>query len=188
MLGIDTDVLLRFMARDRKTVLLGFVSVLRGEVMKLIRMLFAVLLLAVGAFGSAHAQDLCTKSPKPLTADYPNGGNITLSYQICLSGLSHTSVYWDSSMTYNHVSFDGSYQIDGSVDMQLNWANDSIGSLVFKNGPLTFTVSGRQYAVTFNDLAFNFNDRFQLQNTTGSLTINGLPVAADNAHLAYLLR
>lgn len=47
---------------------------------------------------------------------------------------------------------------------------------------------GEQYAVAFNDLAFNFNDRFQLQNTTGTLSINGLTVDADNAYLAYLLR
>lgn len=156
--------------------------------MKLIRNLFAVLLLAIGALGSVHAQDLCGKSSKPLVIDYPDGGSISLNYQICITDLSHPSIYWDSSMTYNNVSFDGSYQINGTVDMRLNWASDAIGSLVFRNGPLTFTVGGKSFTVAFNDLAFNFNDRFQLQNTSGSLTINGLPVAADNAYLAYLLR
>ena len=156
--------------------------------MKLVRNLFAVLLLAVGAFAPAHAKDLCGNSPKPLVVDYPNGGSLSLSYQICITELSHPSIYWDSSMTYNHVSFDGSYQIDGTVDMRLNWASEAIGSLIFRNGPLTFTVGGKQYAVVFNELAFEFNDRFQLQNTTGSLTINGLTVAADSAYLTYLLR
>lgn len=156
--------------------------------MKLIRNLFAVLLLAVGVFASAHAQNLCGNSPKPLVVDYPDGGSISLSYRICITELSHPSIYWDSSMTYNHVSFDGSYQIDGTVDMRLNWASNAIGALIFRNGPLTFTVGGKQFAVVFHDLAFNFNDRFQLQNTTGSLTINGVTVAADSAYLPYLLR
>ncbi|MCX7174963.1 MAG: hypothetical protein NT159_13805 [Proteobacteria bacterium] len=156
--------------------------------MNLIRILFAALLLATGAFSAAHAKDLCGKSADPLVVEYPSGGSISLSYQICLSGLSHPDIYWDSSMTYTNVSFDGLYQINGSVGMRLTWANNSIGSLVFKNGPLTFTVGGKQYAVTFNDLTFNFNDRFQLQNTTGTLTINGVTVAADSAYLGYLLR
>ena len=51
-----------------------------------------------------------------------------------------------------------------------------------------YEAGGKTYAVVFNDLAFNFNERFQLQNTTGSLTINGLTVAADSAYPAYLLR
>jgi len=156
--------------------------------MNLIRTLLAVLLLGVGAAAPAYAADLCTKSPKPLVVDYPAGGSISLSYQVCISGLSHPSVYWDSSMTYNNVSFDESYRIDGTVGMRLNWASDGIGSLVFKNGPLTFTVGGKPYSVVFNDLAFEFNDRLQPANTSGSLTINGLTVAADSAYLAYLLR
>jgi len=154
--------------------------------MNLLRALLAVLLLGLGASSPAYAQDLCTSSPKPLTADYPSGGVISLSYRICVSGLS--AIYWDSSMTYNDVSFDGSYRISGTVDMRLNWDKDAIGSLTFRNGPLTFTVGGKQYAVTFNDLTFSFNDRFQLQTTTGTLTINGVTVGADNAYLAYLLR
>ena len=153
-----------------------------------VRTLFSVLLLAVGVIGSAHAQDLCTKSPKPLTATYAGGGNITVSYQICLTGSHPTAVYWDSSMTYDKVSFDGSFQVDGSVDMRLNWSNDAIGSLVFRNGPLIFTVDGDQYVITFNNLTFNFDDGFQLLGTTGTLTVNGLTVAADKAYLAYLFR
>ena len=156
--------------------------------MNLMRILFAALLLGIGASSPAYAQDVCVKSPEAVVVDYRGGGSITISYQICVSGLSHPSIYWDSSMTYRNVSFDGSYQIDGTVDMRLNWTSDTIGSLVFRNGPLTFTVGGKQYVVVFNDLAFNFNDRFQLQNTTGSLLINGLTVDADNAYLAYLLR
>jgi len=155
--------------------------------MKLIHLLLAAILLS-GMFSSVHARDLCTASAKPLTVDYPDGGNISLSYQICLSGSNHPSIYWNSSMTYKHVSFDGSYQIDGTVDLQLNWANEAIGSLVFKNGPLTFTVGGKPYVVTFKDLTFNFNDKFQLLNTTGTLAVNGMPVAADDAYLAYLVR
>jgi len=156
--------------------------------MNLIRALLALLAIGFGASTAAYAGDLCTKSPKPLVIDYPAGGSITLDYRICLSGPSHPSIYWESSMTYNDVSFDGSYRINGTVDLRLNWASDAIGSLVFKNGPLTFTVGGKQYAVVFNELAFEFNDSFQLANTTGSLTINGLTVAPDSAYLAYLLR
>lgn len=156
--------------------------------MNLIRLLLTALMLVAGAFGAAHAQDLCGKSSNPLVVEYPRGGSISLSYQICITDLRHPSLYWETSMTYNNVSFDGSYQINGTVDMRLTWTNDAIGSLVFKNGPLTFSVGGKQYAVTFNDLAFNFDDRFQLQSTTGSLAINGHPVAADSAYLGYLLR
>lgn len=156
--------------------------------MYLIRLLLTALLLAAGSFGAAHAQDLCGKSSNPLVIEYPGGGSISLSYQICITDLRHPSLYWESSMTYNNVSFDGTYQINGTVDMRLNWASDAIGSLVFRNGPLTFTVGGKSFTVVFNDLAFSFNDRFELQNTTGSLTINGVTAAADNAYLAYLLR
>ena len=154
--------------------------------MKLIR---AVLLaIALGAAAPVYAGDICTKSPKPLAVNYPAGGAVSVSYQVCISGLTHPSIYWDSSLTYSNVSFDGSYQINGTVDLRLNWASNTIGSLVFNNGPLTFTVGGKPYAVVFNDLAFEFDDRFQLQKTTGSLTINGLTVAADSAYLTYLLR
>jgi len=156
--------------------------------MKLIRTLLAVLLLGVGAFIPAYAQDLCTNSDKPVVVNYPHGGKISLSYQICISGLSHPSIYWDSSMTYDNVSFDGSFQVNGIVDMKLHWANDSIGSLAFSNGPLTFTVGAKKYAVVFNQLTFNFDDSFQLVSTTGSLTINGTTVDADNAYLVYLIR
>lgn len=156
--------------------------------MNRIRIFLAVLLLGSGFCTAAWAQDACTKSPKPLTVAYAGGGSVSMTYQICISGLSHPSIYWDSSMTYNNVSFDGSYVINGTVDIQLNWTNDSIGSLVFKNGPLTFTVGGKHYAIAFNNLAFNFNDRFEVQNTTGTISINGMTVAADNAYLAYLFR
>ncbi|MFA6310557.1 MAG: hypothetical protein WCV99_14995 [Sterolibacterium sp.] len=156
--------------------------------MNLIRLMFTALLLAAGAFGAAQAEDLCGKSANPLVVEYPGGGNISLSYRICITDLRHPSLYWESNMTYNNVSFDGTYQINGTVDMRLDWASDAIGALVFRNGPLTFTVGGKSFDVVFNDLAFNFNDKFQLQNTTGSLTINGVTATADNAYLAYLLR
>lgn len=159
-----------------------------NDPMNAIRILFALLILGAGAVGSAEGRDFCTKSSTPLVVDYPSGGSISLSYQVCISGSSHPSIYWDSSMTYDHVSFDGAYQINGTVDLQISWTRDSIGSVVFKNGPLIFTVAGKQHIVSFNNLSFNFDDSFHLNDTTGTLTIDGLTVPAESAYLKYLLR
>ena len=154
--------------------------------MNMRRVLFAVLLIAAGAFGSVSAQT-CVNSAQPVAVSYPTGGSISISYQICYPSLTNfTSFYWSSTMTYNNVSFDGSYRINGSLGMRLNWANNAIGSVVFTGGPLTYTFGATPYTVSFNNLTFNFNSAFQPTTSTGSLTINGQTVAADNAYWGFL--
>lgn len=153
------------------------------------RFLVAVLLIVAGAFGSANAQtSQCYSSPTPVTVGYSTG-SITISYQICYpSASNYSSFYWNSTMTYNNVSFDGSFRINGSMSMQLNFSNSAINSVVFNGGPLTYTISGQTYTVLFNDLYYGFNSAFQPVSTGGSLTINGMTYAADTAYWAYLFR
>jgi hypothetical protein len=153
--------------------------------MNLKRYFIAVLLIAAGTFGSTPAQAaLCTGNAS-LPISY-SSGSILIRYQICTT---NSSIYWNSTMTYNNVSFDGSFTINGSMNMQLNFTASNIGSVVFSGGPLIFTISGTPYSVTFNDLTYGgFNSAFQPAAATGSLTINGAIFPADTAYFRYLFR
>ncbi len=158
-----------------------------GEVvMNLKKFFVAVLLIVAGTFGSAHAQTAQCLGNSSLPISY-SSGSILISYQICSTNR-FSSFYWNSTMTYNNVSFDGSFSIDGSMNMRLDFANNAISSVVFSGGPLTYTISGQPYTVTFNNLTFGFNSAFQPVTTTGSLSINGAVFPADTAYFAYLFR
>jgi hypothetical protein len=153
------------------------------------RFLVAVLLFIAGAFGSANAQTpYCIGSQTPVTVGYATG-SIAINYQLCFPSLGNTSsFYWNSTMTYTNVSFDGSFSINGSMNMQLNFSNSAINSVVFNGGPLTYTIGGQTYTVSFNNLSYTLNSSFQVGSPTGLLTINGVTYAADTAYFAYLFR
>jgi len=160
------------------------------------RLLIAVFVFLAGAFGSASAQTApqCFTSPNPMTFAYQSG-SITITYQVCTS-VSNTvpptsTSYWQSTMTYNNVSFDGGFTINGSMSMQLNFSGGSdfsITSVAFSGGPLTYNIGGQIYTVTFNNLSFSLNNAFQVGAPSGSLTINGVEVPAATDYFAYLFR
>jgi hypothetical protein len=155
--------------------------------MNLKRFFAAVVLVAAGAFGSAHSQTFCP-TPGSVSVPYASG-SISISYQICFpSQTNFSSFYWDSTMTYSNVSFDGSFRINGSMKMRLDFANNAISSVAFNGGPLTYTISGQPYTVQFNNLTYSLNNAFQVGAPTGSLTINGVLYPADTAYFAYLFR
>lgn len=151
------------------------------------RFLVAVLLTVAGAFGPVNAQTApCT--PGFLSVPYATG-SISITYQVCIPSLANpTSFYWDSTMSYNNVSFDGSFRINGSMGMRLNFATSAISSVVFNGGPLTYTISGQPYTVSFNNLSFSLNSAFQPGSPTGFLTINGVTYPASTQYFAYLFR
>jgi len=153
------------------------------------RILVAVLLVVAGTFGSANAQSVpFCPSPGSLTVPYATG-SIAIAYTVCFpSQTNFSSFYWDATMTYNNVSFDGSFQINGSMKMTLNFAGQAISSVVFSGGPLTYTISGQAYTVSFNNLTYTLNNAFQPGSPTGSLVINGVNYPADTAYFAYLFR
>lgn len=160
--------------------------------MKLKQLIFALILTVAGAFGAVQAQTQCISSGT-LPYSYSNvpggSGSISIAYQLCYpSLLNATSFYMSSTMTYNNVSFDGSFKINGSMNMQLNFANSAFSSITFSGGPLTFTVSGQPYTVTFNNLAFALSSTMKPSNPTGSLTINGTNYPADVAYFGFLFR
>lgn len=150
------------------------------------RFVFAVLLFIVGALNSAQAQTLpCIGSQTPVVVGYATG-SISLSYQLCPTAPDYSSFYWNGTMTYSNVSFDGSFSINGSMSIRLDFANNAISSVAFNGGPLTYMISGQQYTVTFNNLAYSLNSAFQVGAPTGSLTINNVVYPADTAYFAYL--
>lgn len=153
------------------------------------RFLVAVLLIVAGAFGSANAQTpQCYSSPTPVTIGYSTG-RISISYQICYpNAYNYSSFYWNSTMTYDNVSFDGSFRINGSMSMQLNFSNSAISSVVFNGGPLAYAIGAQTYTVSFNNLSYTFNSAFRPVSTTGFLTINGVTYPADTAYWSYLFR
>ncbi len=144
------------------------------------RFLVAVLLFVAGAFGSVNAQTIPCQ-PGSLSFPYVRG-SISLSYQICFS----PSLYWDGTMTYNNVSFDGSFSINGSMNIRLNFAGSAIGSVVLSGGPLTYTVSGQQYTVLFNNLSYGLSS--VPVSVSGSLTVNGVNYPGSMQHLAFVFR
>jgi len=148
------------------------------------RFAVVVLLFAAGAFGSANAQSFSIPcQPGSLNMPYARG-SISISYNVCFS----PTMYWDATMTYNNVSFDGSFSINGAMSMRLNFAGQSISSVVFSGGPLTYTIGGQPYTVSFNNLSFSLNSAFQAGAPSGSLTINGQTVPASTEYFAYLFR
>jgi hypothetical protein len=153
------------------------------------RFLVAVLLFVAGAFGSANAQTpYCVGSQTPVAVGYATG-KISISYQLCFPSFGNTSsFYWDGTITYNNVSFDGSFSINGSMGIKLNFTNNAISSVVFSGGPLIYTISGQTYTVSFNNLSYTFNSAYQPGSPTGFLTINGVTYAADTAYFTYLFR
>lgn len=156
--------------------------------MNLKNIIVGILLVVASAFGSAHAQTLpCLGSQAPVAFGYATG-SISISYQLCPTAPDYSSFYWDSTMTYNNVSFDGSFSITGSMRMQLNFTNSAITSVAFNGGPLTYTISGQPYTVSFNNLAYSMNSALQVGAPTGSLTINNVVYPADTAYFAYLFR
>jgi hypothetical protein len=148
------------------------------------RVFIAALLITACALGSGPAQAaLCTGNAS-VPISY-SSGSILIRYQICATS---SSFYWDSTVTYSNVSFDGSFQINGSMNMRLDFAGNNISSVVFSGGPLTFTVGAQPYTVTFDNLSFGFNSALQPVTTTGSLTVNGVVHPADTAYFRYLFR
>ena len=144
------------------------------------RFLVTVLLFVAGAFGSVNAQTLpCT--PGSLSVPYATG-SISISYQVCIS----PSLYWDGTMTYNNVSFDGSFSINGSMSMRLNFTGRAIGSVIFNGGPLTYTASGRPYTVLFNNLSYGLSS--VPMSVSGSLTVNGVTYPGSMEHLGLVFR
>ena len=151
------------------------------------RFLVAVLLFVAGAFGSVNAQTIPCQ-PGSLTVPYSTG-SISITYQLCgLSVTNQSSFYWDATMTYNNVSFDGSFRITGSMGMRLNFVSGAISSVVFSGGPLSYTIGGQTYTVSFNNLTYSLNSRLQPGSPTGTLTINGVTYPADTQYFAYLFR
>jgi hypothetical protein len=157
----------------------------------------AAVLVVAGSFGSVNAQTpYCVGSQAPVTVNYgtqgiPHAtGSISLSYQLCFPSLGNTSsFYWDGTMTYNNVSFDGSFGINGAMRITLNFANQAMSTIAFNGGPLTYTISGQPpYTVSFNNLSYTLNSAFQVGSPTGSLTVNGVNYPADTKYFAYLFR
>ena len=156
--------------------------------MNLKKFFVAVLLTAVGGFGSAHAQTLpCIGSQTPVVVGYATG-SISLSYQLCPTTPNYSSFYWDGTMTYSNVSFDGSFSVNGSMSIRLDFANNAMSSIAFNGGPLTYTIGGQPHTVTFNNLAYSLNSAFQVGAPTGSLTVDSVVYPADTAYFAYLFR
>ena len=157
------------------------------------RLLIAVTVFLAGAVGTAGAQTApqCVASQSPLTFPYQSG-SITISYKVCFSATAPQGAsYWESTMTYNNVSFHGGFTINASMSMQLNFSagsDFSITSVAFNGGPLTYNIGGQAYTVSFNNLAFSLNNAFQVGTPSGSLTINGVVYPASTEYFAYLFR
>ena len=153
------------------------------------RFLAAVLLVVAGAFGSASAQTpYCPVTNQSLTIPYVVG-SISISYGVCYPSMTDfSSFYWSSTMTYNNVSFDGSFSINGSMGMQLNFASNAVSSVVLSGGPLNYSIGGQPYTVTFNNLTYGLTAALQPLSWTGSLTVNGTNYPADSSYWSYLFR
>lgn len=162
--------------------------------MDLERILVAMLLFLAGSFGAVHA-DTCVGSPPPagsspqVFVSYPAGGSISISYQLCYpTSTSFGTSYWTGTMTYDKANFDGSAQISGAVDVQVNWSNNVIRSITLNGGPLTYVEDGQSHVMWLKNLMYTFNSSFQPVIAWGTLTVDGFTYRADLAHWSRLFR
>lgn len=157
--------------------------------MKLQHFFLTALLCVSSAFTGARA-DTCIGALPPapqLLIGYPAGGSISMSYQLCYPTTTNFgNSYWAGKMAYNNVSYDGTFQIAGTVDAIIYWSDNSISAITMNGGPLNYTVNGKAYSVTANNLTYTFNQAFQPVVALGTLTINGATVRADTAYWPFL--
>jgi hypothetical protein len=150
--------------------------------------LFAFLFCLLGLGAAAQAQSVtptCYSAPTPLVVQY-NTGTLSITYQVCFNTADYSSFTWNGTVTYSHVDWGNGFSIDGSMNLVVNYAANSISSISFNGGPLNYVVGGQPYVVTFNNLVFNFGPNFQATGASGQLTINGVNVAGDTAYWGYL--
>ena len=134
---------------------------------------------------AAQVGNICISVNTPVVVHYTTG-TMSIVYQICANPLKPQAVSWEGVVTYNNVSWGDGFTVNGSTNLQINFTGDAISSINFNGGPLTFTIGGHPYAVTFDNLQFAFTTGFQVSSATGGLTINGVTANADAAYWQYL--
>jgi hypothetical protein len=154
--------------------------------MKMFRTLaFLLCFFGLGAAAQAQTTPFCAGNGS-VSVPY-NQGSLSVSYQVCFpSATDFSSFTWNGTVTYNNVDWGNGFSVNGTMNMVLTYSNNSFSSIALNGGPLNYTVGGQPYVVTFNNLTFNFNSGFQVTSATGTLSINGTPVAAANGYWGYL--
>jgi hypothetical protein len=162
--------------------------------MRYLRLVLAALVLFLASFLPARAaqkDDTCVTQSTPIVVNYANvagggTGSISITYQVCFTGSNYSNFYWTSTMSYSNVSWGGGYSINGTVSMQLNFTNNAATYVEFNGGPLTYTIGGTPYAVTFNQLMFNFTNFPSVGTVSGSVVLNGVTYSGQTGYWGLL--
>ncbi|GAB6039702.1 hypothetical protein [Endothiovibrio diazotrophicus] len=129
----------------------------------------------------------------PYTRDIPGaqGGTATLAGQGCFTGT--TSVTVSGTITYSSYGLSPGVTVNGTANGTIQLSGDltagsfSSVTVAMTDGPVTYTIYGGTYTVTYDNFTIEYSDALTPVSASGGVTINGVYYPATLELAGYVI-